>query len=186
MRISDWSSDVCSSGLWPTISGWHGDSDATVSHENSALIVEQWLALHGVDHTPSAVEKCEGYLRRVWCDAHGHDVIEEYCIAGLGHGTPLSTFGADACGMAGPYMLEAGISSTRRIANFWGLRTVQSEGRADVAQPRPSAAPPSADTTVAAEPDAMRPRPQVAPSGLQRIIKKPLPPSGQAGSASGR
>src|SRR3546814_18453161 len=109
MRISDWSSDVCSSGLWPTISGWHGDSDATVSHENSALIVEQWRALHGVDHTPSAVEKCDGYLRRVSRDAHGHDVIEEYCIAGLGPGPQLSTVGANACGMAGAYIHECGV-----------------------------------------------------------------------------
>lgn len=108
-------------GPWPTISVWHGDSDATVSHGNSALIVEQWRAIHGLEHTPSAVEEDDGYLRRVWRDANGRDVIEEYCIAGLGHGTPLSTSGADACGTAGPYMLEAGISSTRRIASFWGL-----------------------------------------------------------------
>jgi poly(3-hydroxybutyrate) depolymerase len=60
-------------------------------------------------------------------------VIEEYCIAGLGHGTPLSTFGADACGMVGPYMREAGISSTRRIASFWGLSSARSEGGASVA-----------------------------------------------------
>jgi hypothetical protein len=39
----------------------------------------------------------------------------------MGHGTPLATVGANGCGMAGPFMLEAGISSTRHIAAFWGL-----------------------------------------------------------------
>lgn len=121
-------------GPWPTISVWHGDRDATVSHGNSALIVEQWRAIHGLEHIPSAVEEDDGYLRRVWRDANGRDVMEEYRIAGLGHGMPLSTSCSDACGTAGPSMLEAGISSTRRIANFWGL---------------------SADTTVPAEPHGM-------------------------------
>lgn len=106
---------------------WHGDRGATVSHGNSALIVEQWRAIHGLEHTPSAVEEDDGYLRRVWRDANGRDVIEEYCIAGLGQGTALSTSGAEACGMAGPYMLEAGISSTRRIASFWELRAAPNE-----------------------------------------------------------
>jgi poly(hydroxyalkanoate) depolymerase family esterase len=164
-------------GSWPTISVWHGDGDATVSHENSALIIEQWRALHGVDHTPSAVEKGEGYVRRVWSDAHGRDVIEEYCIAGLGHGTPLSTFGADACGAAGPYMLEAGISSTRRIANFWGLSAAQSEDRAEVAGPRQSTTPPSTDTAVPAELHGI-PRSQVASGGVGRVIEDALRAAG--------
>lgn len=161
-------------GPWPTISVWHGDSDATVSHANSALIVEQWRSIHGIARTPNTVEKGEGYLRRVWRDAHGHDVIEEYCIADLGHGTPLNTSGAEACGTAGPYMLEAGISSTRRIANFWGL----SAGRAEVTRPRTSTARLSADTSVAAEPYAMRPRSQVASSGVGRIIEDALRAAG--------
>lgn len=164
-------------GPWPTISVWHGDRDVTVSHRNAALIVAQWRAIHGVDHTPSAVEEEEGNLRRVWRDDHGRDVIEEYCIAGLGHGTPLNTSGADACGTAGPYMLEAGISSTRRIANFWGMSAAQSEDRAEVTLPQPSAALPSADTTVPAEPDGMR-RSQVASGGIGSVIEDALRAAG--------
>lgn len=49
------------------------------------------------------------------------EVIEEYSITGMGHGTPLSTAGADAHGAAGPFMLEASISSTYHICRFWGL-----------------------------------------------------------------
>jgi poly(hydroxyalkanoate) depolymerase family esterase len=108
-------------GPWPTISVWHGDADATVSHANSALIVEQWRAVHGVEREPTVVETVNGHRRKVWRDVHGREVIEEYRIAGLAHGTPLSTAGPDACGSAAPYMLEAGISSTRRIADFWDL-----------------------------------------------------------------
>lgn len=108
-------------GPWPTISVWHGDGDATVSHANSALIVEQWCAVHGMKGEPAMVETVNGHRRQAWRDAHGRDVIEEYRIAGLGHGTPLSTAGPEACGSAAPYMLEAGISSTRRIADFWRL-----------------------------------------------------------------
>lgn len=113
-------------GPWPTISVWHGDNDPTVSHANSALVVEQWRTIHGIAPEPDAVEHIDGHLRRAWRDAHGREVIEEYRIGGLGHGTPLSTTGADACGAAGAYMLEAGISSTRRIASFWGLTAIKS------------------------------------------------------------
>lgn len=140
---------------WPTISVWHGDRDATVSHANSALIVEQWRELHGVEVEPSATEIVDGHRRRRWRDRDGRVVIEEYCIAGLGHGTPLATTGSDACGAAGAYMLEAGISSTRRIADFWGLAIAPDDNAArssvpDV--PAPSAkrvvAPARASTTV--------------------------------------
>ena len=164
-------------GPWPTISVWHGDSDATVSHENSALIVEQWRAIHGLEHTPSAIEGDEGYRRRVWCDSDGRDVIEEYCIAGLGHGTPISSSGADACGTAGPYMLEAGISSTRRIASFWGLAEARAEDRTELARPRPPAAPPSAGITVATEPYGT-PRSQAASGDVKGVIEDALRAAG--------
>lgn len=62
-----------------------------------------------------------GHRYRVWTDASGHPIIEDYRIANMGHGTPLATTGDEACGVAMPHMLEAGISSTRRIAASWGL-----------------------------------------------------------------
>lgn len=108
-------------GRWPSISIWHGTSDMTVSPANAALILEQWRRLHGVAEAPSEIGVVNGHAHRLWRDAGGREVIEEYRIAGLGHGTPLSTSGSEACGVPGPYMLEAGISSTRNIARFWGL-----------------------------------------------------------------
>lgn len=65
--------------------------------------------------------RVDGLLRRVWCDATGREVIEEFTIAGMGHGTPLAAAGEAGLGVAGPFMIEAGISSTRHIAHFWGI-----------------------------------------------------------------
>jgi poly(3-hydroxybutyrate) depolymerase len=130
-------------GQWPTISVWHGDDDATVSSANAALIVEQWRALHGVAGQPTAIEDVDGHARRVWHDGNGREVIEEYRISGLGHGAPLRTSGSAACGTAGPYMLEAGISSTRHIAGFWGLMPTQEEVRTKPASAAELRAPPT-------------------------------------------
>ena len=108
-------------GPWPRISVWHGDADATVSASNADRIVEQWRGLHGVGAAPDRSETVDGHVRRVWLDRHGEEAIEAYRVAGMGHGTPLRTGGRDGCGAAGPHMLEAGISSTRRLAASWGL-----------------------------------------------------------------
>ncbi len=65
--------------------------------------------------------KLEGFPREVWCDASGREVIEEYFIGRVGHGTPIMAGGDQGLGEEGKYMLEVGISSTRHIADFWGL-----------------------------------------------------------------
>ncbi|HWI85825.1 MAG TPA: PHB depolymerase family esterase [Sphingomonas sp.] len=119
-------------GPWPTISIWHGSADATVDPANAAAIASQWRAVHGVATQPSRVETVDTYPRRVWSDAAGRDVIEEYSITGMGHGTPLGTDGEQGCGEAGAYMLEAQISSTHHIARFWGLDG-KTKGRAAMA-----------------------------------------------------
>lgn len=164
-------------GPWPTISVWHGDRDATVSHANSALIVEQWRAIHGIPPEPSAVEHVDGHVRRVWSHAERGDVLEEYRILGLGHGTPLSTSGLDACGVAGPYMLEAGISSTRHIARSWGLTTALSEHHAAPATSKPDPAP-HRPSTVSSSTDGGTPdRPQRS-SDAASVIENALRAAG--------
>ena len=65
----------------------------------------------------------------------------------MAHGVPLtSALGKNNCGAAGPFFLDAGISSTHHIANFWRL----GEGHAETS--RATAAPGiwvlAADTTV--------------------------------------
>lgn len=106
---------------WPTISVWHGTRDHTVAPSNADAIVRQWQVLHHVEGPPTRTEVVDGYPRYVWCDASGREVIEEYRITKMGHGTPLETGGTKGYGASGDYMLEVGISSTRHIAQFWGL-----------------------------------------------------------------
>lgn len=108
-------------GSWPILSVWHGTNDMTVDRSNAEAIVDQWRTLHGVRNAPCRSDTVDGYPHKVWCDAQGREVIEEYAITGMGHGTPLSTSAAVQGETAGPYMLEAGISSTQHTLRFWGL-----------------------------------------------------------------
>lgn len=108
-------------GIWPKISIWQGTADNTVASSNADSILAQWQGVHGVDAGPTRKETVDGHMRKVWCDADGNELIETYTIAGMGHGTPLKTSGDDGLGVAAPFMLDVGISSTRRIAGFWGL-----------------------------------------------------------------
>ena len=107
-------------GPWPAVAIWHGTADSTVDAINAAMLVEQWRGVHGVGE-PDVVDRVDGQAHRAWHDAAGRLVMEEFAIAGLGHGTPIATAGDEACGRPGPHMLDAGISSTYRIAASWGL-----------------------------------------------------------------
>jgi poly(hydroxyalkanoate) depolymerase family esterase len=104
-------------GPWPRVSVWHGDRDATVKPMNADAIVQQWSNVHGIDAAP-VEDRVDGYPRKVW-RRDGIDLIESYTITGMAHGTPLAT--GTHGGTAGPFMLEAGISSSDHIARFFGL-----------------------------------------------------------------
>jgi poly(hydroxyalkanoate) depolymerase family esterase len=116
-------------GPWPTISVWHGSADPIVSPSNSDAIVGQWLAVHDVSELPAGEEIADGYSRQVWRDAEGRSVIEKCSIFGMGHGTPLATGGKAGLGAEAPFMLEVGLSSTRHIAHFWGIDSVDGRRR---------------------------------------------------------
>lgn len=107
-------------GPWPRVSVWHGDADATVIPMNAEGIVRQWTDLHGIDAAPRQ-DIVDGYPRRVW-RRDGIDLVEAYTITGMAHGAPLATGKSDtACGKAGAFLLEVGISSSHHIARFFGL-----------------------------------------------------------------
>ena len=109
-------------GPWPRLSVWHGSVDATVKPANADEILKQWADVHGLSSTPTTTDRVDGYPRSVWRDADGNDVIESYTITGMAHGTPLAVGdGETSVGAAGPFLLEAGISSSYHIAKFWGL-----------------------------------------------------------------
>ncbi|MEO6041954.1 MAG: PHB depolymerase family esterase [Croceibacterium sp.] len=139
-------------GSWPKISVWHGTADATVHPGNGQLIVEQWRPLHGVTLSDRPVT-ARGHVHTVWRNPDGEAVIEHHALAGLGHGTPLSTRGAEALGQAGPFMLEAGVSSTREIARSWGL-TRAKVARPSKVEPASRAAVPRVVQPAAAKPEA--------------------------------
>jgi poly(hydroxyalkanoate) depolymerase family esterase len=163
-------------GPWPSISVWHGTADTTVSHANADAIVAQWRPLHGLQRVPTRQEDVDGFPHRVWSDASGRARIEEYAITGMNHGTPLATLGEEGCGQAAPYMLEAGISSTRHIAAFWGLtEAVVAAGEVpDRKAPRP------VDNSVESARAGLSPsrKPSPAPTGVGQIIEDALRAAG--------
>ena len=109
-------------GPWPKLSVWHGTADRTVNPANANEIVKQWLDVHGLPMAPMAATDVDGYPREVWWDADGETIIESYTITDMAHGTPLGIAGNDEpYGEAGAFLIEAGISSSYHIANFFGL-----------------------------------------------------------------
>jgi poly(hydroxyalkanoate) depolymerase family esterase len=164
-------------GRWPSLSVWHGSGDQTVDASNAAALVEQWRGLHGLEPAPSDTEQVAGQLRRSWRNSDGLEVIEEYVIADMGHGTPIHVAAANAGEAAGPYMLDVGLSSTRRILKFWKL-----DRQRNSSQPE---APPAQRHAVKA---SVRPRferitppqapPVRLPSKVQEVIEKALKGAG--------
>ena len=104
-------------GPWPKISVWHGTADAIVKPANAENIIRQWIDVHRLRTHPSYEESVAGHTRRVWSDASGEAQIEAFAIKGMAHGVPITP----GCGAPGPFFLDAGISSTQHIANFWHL-----------------------------------------------------------------
>lgn len=125
-------------GPWPTVSVWHGDADRTVSVANADAVVDQWRLLHGANDAPDREEDLGGVRHRVWRGRDGRAAVEDYRIPGLGHGAPLKTHGHESCGTAGPYMLEAGISSTWCQAAHWGLLGTPATAARPVREPAPT------------------------------------------------
>jgi poly(hydroxyalkanoate) depolymerase family esterase len=109
-------------GPWPKLSVWHGSADRTVNPSNADEIVKQWLDVHQLPTAPMAEATVDGYPRQVWWNADGETVIESYTITNMSHGTPLGVAANDErYGAEGAFLIEAGISSSYHIANFFGL-----------------------------------------------------------------
>jgi len=159
------------SGPWPTISIWHGTADQTVSRANAEAIIAQWRPLHGLGTEPTRQDLVDTYPHRIWCDASGRALIEDYEITGLAHGTPLATRGEGAVGEAMPHMLEAGISSTRHIAASWGIA---GEVEAEAALPAVRPEMPTQFT----RPSPTRAAPSATPAGVGKIIEDALRSAG--------
>jgi hypothetical protein len=93
-----------------------------VNPANAAEIIKQWTDVHGLPVKPSLEMMVDGYSRQVWTDSAGEELIECFTIPAMAHGTPLAVgISEHQCGMAGPFLLEVGISSSYHIARFFGL-----------------------------------------------------------------
>ncbi|WP_300975169.1 PHB depolymerase family esterase [Sphingomonas sp. LHG3406-1] len=181
-------------GRWPSLSVWHGSSDQTVDAGNAAALIDQWRGLHAIASMPSTTEKVAGHLRRSWNNSEGVEVIEEYVIADMGHGTPISAASGGGGETAGPYMLDVGISSTRRIVAFWGLDRGRGKPRKAVPGQASKAAEAAKPTpSVSAPPPPGRP---LRHGGVREVIedalrsaglmRRPGSPPGKSGGGAGK
>ena len=124
-------------GPWPKLSVWHGSADRTVNPANANEIVKQWLDVHKLPSGPMSEGVVDGYPHQVWWNADGETVVESYTITDMAHGTPLGKAENDErYGKEGPFLIEAGISSSHHIASFFGLT-------AGIRQPEKAAKPAS-------------------------------------------
>jgi poly(hydroxyalkanoate) depolymerase family esterase len=109
-------------GPWPKLSVWHGSADRTVNPANANEIVKQWLDVHDLPSAPMSEGIVDGYPRQIWWNADGETIVESYTITNMAHGTPLGIADNDErYGAQGTFLIEAGISSSYHIANFFGL-----------------------------------------------------------------
>lgn len=150
----------------PRVAIWHGSADTTVVDANGDRLIDQWRGVHGLPAAPTDHRTTGRATHRVWRDAAGRPLVEEWRIAGMGHGVPVD--GAGGIGHAGPFMLDVGLSSTLEIARSWGLTdAVKQSTDAPAATPR------------APKLERITPEP-AAPSagGIQATIEKALRAAG--------
>jgi poly(hydroxyalkanoate) depolymerase family esterase len=156
-------------GPWPRIQVWQGSADHTVVASNADAIVLQWAQLHGLAPRPDRTDRVAGYPRRRWLGRDGGPLIEQYTITGMAHGIPLDPgTGEGESGSAGAHMLDVGLSSTDRIAAFFGIAPAVAEREA--AKPRRTGA-------ARARADCGKTRPQPTKS-VQAVIEKALKAAG--------
>jgi poly(hydroxyalkanoate) depolymerase family esterase len=109
-------------GPWPKLSVWHGSADRTVNPANANEILKQWLDVHHLPPAPMSEGTVDGYPHQIWWNANGETIVESYTITNMAHGTPLGLADNDQrYGAEGAFLIEAGISSSHHIANFFGL-----------------------------------------------------------------
>jgi poly(hydroxyalkanoate) depolymerase family esterase len=161
-------------GPWPTLSIWHGAADTTVDVSNADTIARQWRGVHGVDAKAVREERVGSTVHRIWSDAEGRDVVEDWTVAGMGHGTPIDPSRGERLGTAGPFLLDVGISSTAVIAKSWGLIAAQKAESS--AKPVPVER--AAKIAIPVSPKhPQKPRAE-APAGIQATIENALRAAG--------
>ena len=123
-------------GPWPRLIIWHGSRDRTVSPANALALEQQWRHLHDLDEDAMRQLTSGDITHRAWHNNTGtgttiQPVVETLIIDGMDHGVPIDPNGQSgvATGASGPFMLDVGLSSTQRIAEFWGLTKDKKQSR---------------------------------------------------------
>lgn len=161
-------------GPWPRVSVWQGSADQTVVPGNADAVVAQWLDVHGLPPEPARSETVEGYPHRLWTGPDGKVLVEQYSITGMAHGTPIMPGEEEGqSGEAGAHMLDAAISSTDRIAAFWGISSPVAEDSKPSKRPRASAPKPSGSKASPSRSSATSAAP-----GVQGVIEDALKAAG--------
>jgi poly(hydroxyalkanoate) depolymerase family esterase len=150
-------------GPWPRVSVWHGGLDLTVNPSNASAIVNQWLDVHGLPSAPMSFTKDAGRDHAIWWNADGETMVELYNIAHMPHGASIGVGEDDEYfGAVGPFLIDAGISSTYNIASFFGLTDKIHQSRT------------AADNTSTSTPQVLQPGRASGASGGGKSYK-PMP-----------
>jgi poly(hydroxyalkanoate) depolymerase family esterase len=178
-------------GPWPKLSVWHGSADRTVNPANANEIVKQWLDVHHLPLAPMSNADVDGYPREVWWDADGETVVESYSITDMAHGAPLGIADNDErYGAEGAFLIEAGISSSYRIASFFGLTERISRPRATAEASKPIAAKAIVAKPIAAKSIAAKSIPLPAPASPAKpdvaTVPRPLATLQRSAEAPGQ
>ena len=166
-------------GPWPKLSVWHGEADTVVDAANAHAIVAQWRDVHGLADAPRD-EKIDGQRKLVWHDGDDKPVLECYVLDGMAHGAPIAAGDAKGLGKPGPFILEAGISSTLRIAEFWGLAREPARPKTLLGAILPDLAPaakpkkPAAPVALPERAAALQSETESRDSALRRVLARAL------------
>jgi hypothetical protein len=119
----------------------------------------------------------DSYPRQLWWNSDGETVVESYTITNMAHGTPIGTAENDQrYGTQGAFLIEAGISSSYHIANFFGLTSgILQPQRVARPAPRTGADSPSAKLIPLASPISAAPI-SGSPPDLSKVLW-PLAPA---------
>jgi len=162
-------------GPWPRVSVWHGEADTTVKPSNANDVIAQWADVHGLSTAPSHSRRAGARVSDAWT-RDGAVVLERHMISGLGHGVPVAADGADGAGRPGPFILEAGVSSSGELLTFWGI----AEASATKAEDAAETAPAIPITRLREQPEraGADARPDAHETGVGAIINKALRAAG--------
>lgn len=121
---------------YPALSIWQGEADDVVAPANADALEAQFRKALAVGAQPDETKTIGTATRRVWRDGSGAVRLESYRIPGMDHGAPIAP--SLGCGETAPYMIDAGLCSTRRIAHFWGIAALEPAAPERKGRPRQS------------------------------------------------